>query len=981
MRILTITVLMIAAVAAAVYFHFVRHSEQVFTHFFYIPSILAALWWKRRGLAAPIILAIALIGFHYAQAGMQSLGSEFVRAGILLLVTLVVAELSLKLEQSLVRDVDRALKVSEANYRSLFEGSPMAMARITRDGTIRLANRRFAELTGYSVDELTEGMELDQVLAEGEVEKALSFHQERGLAEPAEYETKIRSRAGQERIVRVNLNPVAGTDEDVAILEDITERRMAERQIAESEEKYRTLIDAFPHSIVIVQDRKVAFANPVTLSMFGYESMDEVVGTGALSRVAERERTRLAEFMAAREQGDPDVPDHYYTVFLRKDGSEFVAEVIVRQITYAGRPAQQLIIVDVTEQRAAEEALKKSEKEKQLILDSITELVIFYGTDFRIVWANRAAADSISLSPADLAGKKCYELWHQRSEPCEGCAVLKALKSGEPHRFEIQSPDGRCWYIRGYPVKDGTGSTVGVVEITLDITASRKADEALQQVEQLYRATIEATKDFIFVRDREGRYVAFNESSLRPLGIKPSDVLGKTAAELEMVPLENRTLWDEMHNHVLQSGNPVSYEDTLVLKDRVRVIETGLWPIKDNSGDVTHVAGIGRDITERKRAEEAVRESEMRYRTLVEQSQDPVAVIQGFFHVYVNEAYCRLLGYADASELIGKPLEATIAPADREMVRKRYQQRLAGERVPPVYELRLMRRDGTELWVEVSVQRRNFLGTPAIQASYRNITERKQIEQTLRESEERYRTTFECTGTAMLLADGEDRIVMANTEFERLTGYTKEEILGKMKWHEVVAEEDLERMRSYSRQRRNSSGAPSSYECSVVMRDGSRKRVFVNVQLIPGTDLSVASCLDITQLKVTEERLRATELRLASLVERLPNVVLYETGGGREFISKNIEGLLGYSADSLTKDRQAFPRLIHPDDQLRVKEAIANWHQAGEPGVLRTRFRVRRADGQYIWLEDQMIIVRPESEKQYMSGVLIALGEQDSSQQ
>jgi len=1099
---------MVAAIVAAAYFHFIRDSELVFTHFFYIPSILAALWWKRRGLIAPIILAVTLVAFHYAHAGTLGLGDEFIRAGMLLVVTLAVAELSVQLERALVRDVDEALKSSEKQYRSLFEDSPLAMARIARGGSIKLANRRFTELTGYSAEMLARGMTLEQMLAEGETEGVMLLHQDRSRAEAAEYETSIRERGGQERMVKVSLSPVPGTDEDIVLFEDITERRTAERRIAESEEKYRMLIDAFPHSIVILQDRKVVFANPATLSIFGHESMDEVAGTDALSRVAERERERLRSFMSARERGDPEVPNHYYTVFQRKDGGEFVAEVFVSSISYGGRPAQQLIVVDVTERREAEEALKRSEREKQLILNSITEHVIYYGTDFKIVWANKAAADSIDLTPQDLVGQNCYELWHGRTEPCDECAVLKALETGEPHRFEIQSPDGRYWVIRGYPVKDNSGEIVGAVEFTQDVTARRQASEALRQAEELYHATIEATRDFVFLRDREGRYVAFNESSLKPLGIKQSDVIGKTAAELDVFPLESRTLWNEMHRHVLNTGNPVNYEDTLVLKGGVRIIETGLWPIKNKAGEVTHVAGFGRDITERKRAEEAVRESEMRYRTLVEQSQDPVAVIQGFFHVYANEAYCRLLGYADSSELIGKPLETTIAPVDREMVRKRYQQRLAGERVPSVYELRLMRRDGTELWVEASVQRRDFLGKPAVQSSYRDITERKlaeqtarqaeerlrtvadavdaylwsaevsedgtfryemytagveritglppsrftgvtstwldlvypedreivlaagkhllmgepqagdyrvvradgtrrwvhdsatptvndrgrvvrvdgvcyditerkQVEDALRQSEEKYRTTFESTGTAMLIADGKDNILLANTEFERLTGYSKVEMIGKKKWHDMVSKEDLKRMTGYSRQRRSGGGAPSSYECTVVSREGTCKRTYINVQVIPGTDLSVASCLDITQLKDAEERLRTTELRLASLLERLPNVVLYETGGGREFISENIENLLGYTADSLTEDRTAFPKLIHPDDRQRTKKTIAKWHREGEQGVLKMRFRVRCADGEYIWIEDQMIIVHPEGGKQYMSGVLIDLGEQE----
>jgi PAS domain S-box-containing protein len=109
----------------------------------------------------------------------------------------------------------------------------------------------------------------------------------------------------------------------------------------------------------------------------------------------------------------------------------------------------------------------------------------------------------------------------------------------------------------------------------------------------------------------------------------------------------------------------------------------------------------------------------------VEQTQVPISVIQGFVHVYVNPAYCRLLGYEEREELLGKPLEATIAQPDRDMVRERYRRRLAGIDVPSVYELRHLRKDGSIVWVEASVQLREFEGRPAVQAASRKISKRE----------------------------------------------------------------------------------------------------------------------------------------------------------------------------------------------------------------------------------------------------------------
>lgn len=127
----------------------------------------------------------------------------------------------------------------------------------------------------------------------------------------------------------------------------------------------------------------------------------------------------------------------------------------------------------------------------------------------------------------------------------------------------------------------------------------------------------------------------------------------------------------------------------------------------------------------------------------------------------------------------------------------------------------------------------------------------------------------------------------------------------------------------------------------------------------------------LEQQQSVERELRLMQLRYAVLLEQLPNVVLYETGGGREYISDNIEKMIGYTAQEITTDREVFPRLIHPDDSERVGNAIKNWKQAGATDVLTTEFRVQHKSGEYVWLEDHIILAHHEGEKDSMIGVMI----------
>ncbi len=153
------------------------------------------------------------------------------------------------------------------------------------------------------------------------------------------------------------------------------------------------------------------------------------------------------------------------------------------------------------ELRAAQEALRRSEREKSLILNSTQELFMYCTPDLKIQWVNRAAAESVGLEPADLVGQHCYTMWLQRYEPCEVCPVLLALETGEDQEMEVTTPDGRVWFVRGYPVRDEAGEIVGLVELTQDITRRRRAEIAAQRSEARYRRMFEGAAVSLWEED------------------------------------------------------------------------------------------------------------------------------------------------------------------------------------------------------------------------------------------------------------------------------------------------------------------------------------------------------------------------------------------------------------------------------------------------------------------------------------------------
>ena len=141
-----------------------------------------------------------------------------------------------------------------------------------------------------------------------------------------------------------------------------------------------------------------------------------------------------------------------------------------------------------------EEALRKALLEKDAILDSLVEYVIYQDTEMKILWANRAACESAGLAREDLIGRYCYEVWSQRSDPCPDCPVVEAMETGRPQEVEKTTPDGRAWFVRGYPVRDESGDAIGAVEVTLEITARKQAEEAM------HRSLEKATRSHTLLR-------------------------------------------------------------------------------------------------------------------------------------------------------------------------------------------------------------------------------------------------------------------------------------------------------------------------------------------------------------------------------------------------------------------------------------------------------------------------------------------------
>lgn len=212
---------------------------------------------------------------------------------------------------------------------------------------------------------------------------------------------------------------------------------------------------------------------------------------------------------------------------------------------------------------AGREAAPRWDPLKASLLDSISDLIAYQDLDSKVVWANKAAGDSVGVRPEELAGRACYEIWHRRREVCPDCPVVQARETGQPQMGEIATPDGRTWLVRGFPVRGAGGDVVGVVEVTTDITKQKRAEEARRESEEHFRVLFETSPDAISITTGDGKFLGVNPAMIKLFGYSREEFAEISAADLYADPDDR----DRFQHALREMGAIRGYEVNLKRKD------------------------------------------------------------------------------------------------------------------------------------------------------------------------------------------------------------------------------------------------------------------------------------------------------------------------------------------------------------------------------------------------------------------------------
>lgn len=643
---------------------------------------------------------------------------------------------------------------------------------------------------------------------------------------------------------------------------------------------------------------------------------------GFLDRVHPEDRELVARTI--QESVSNHRPYDQYRRIIRPDGEVRVLHTRARVVCDEQGKASGLFGAsqDVTERERAESAQHEAEEKYRDILDNVEEGVFQSSPEGKFITVNRAMARMLGFeSPKELIAERT-DIEQQHYVDPEGRKEFKRRleKLGMVRGFELEAyrKDGsKIWMSENVrSVRDKDGRTLYYEGTSQDITERRFAEEALREAERRYRDIFENAREGIFQSTPDGRYIAANPALARMHGFdSPEELIRERndiSRQIYVDPARREEFKRLLHDHGVVRG----FVHEVFRKDGSKIcISVNARVVRDELGGISYYEGTAQDITERTRAEAAQRESEERYRDLVENSRELICThdLEGLI-LSANRAALEAAGYAPADFIGKRSIRDILAPEVRhefdeylETIRRHgvargimFVQTSSGER---------------RIWKYHNTVRTEGVAAPIVRGMARDITEQRRAEDALRESEERYRELFENAKDAIYVHDLSGRYTSVNRAAERLVGFTRDQILGKT-FRDFVAPEHVKEVRK-NLCRKLDEESETTYEIDVITRDDRRVPVEVSSRLVYENGLLVGVQGTVRDIS---ERKRAQEAR-QSYSHRL--IEAQETE--RQRIARELHDQLGqvltalklnmHSLQDKCSDREAWP---HIEENVKI---------------------------------------------------------------
>jgi len=770
------------------------------------------------------------------------------------------------------KQAEKARREEEEGKSAFLEEAPVIIIHTDLKGKITYVNKRFELESGYSRGEITgkSGLQLDWFPA-NTTKYLIKRMADRLRGSPAEHwETQFKCKDGrwiwielEGKILR-RLGVPAGFQ---IIAMNITERKRAKETLQAEKNKLKSLVDAMEDTVTI-QDTEY-----------------NIIYQNEPSRIASGGDQRGEKCYRAYE-GRETICEDCPVKKAFKDGKSHTSErrkVISGKVAFWENTANPIrdaegkivscleLTRDITERKKQEQALDDEATRRRLLIDQSLDGIVVLDVNAKVVEANQRFAEMLGYSLEEVRELHTWD-WDKNFPPEE---ILEMGRNVDEKGLHLATKHTR---------KDGSVIDVDISIsaamcsgqklifcVCRDITDRKQAEEALRQSEEKYRTILEEMSDAYFEVDLGGHLTFANNSLYHDLGYSIEELMGMSYKDFtsddDIEPVFR------VFNEVYQTGvanKGFSWKTTR--KDGSHgFAETSVSPIRDDEGKIIGFRGVGRDITERKKSEEKLRQSEERYKALFDSSVIGTLVLDAeTMQVMMgNEAAMKIFGFNSLEEGACVNVLDFVPQDDRELNFELIKRELFEQDSRQTYDVRAVTKDGREIWINVTGVPMMYKGRLTGMVTFTDITERKQAEEALRQSEENYRALFDSSviGTIVLDADTV-RVAMANRAATEIFGFSSVEEIQGLDPLDYIRPEDKDRVVELALSNLLAQDSRQVYELGAFTKDG--REIWISATgakiMHEGKLAGLISFTDITEQKKQSEHIILTD-RLASLGE------------------------------------------------------------------------------------------------------------------
>jgi len=636
----------------------------------------------------------------------------------------------------------------------------------------------------------------------------------------------------------------------------------------ETDSMYKSFIEGSQQGVLIFQGDppRICYANPAMTGISGYSNEELLSFTleelRELTHPDDREIVfgKMDEFLKGNSK-----PLQYAYRAIRKNGGTYWAELTANIIQHGGKPAILVGFLDVSDIKEAEQRIAEERDRAQLYLDWAGVMFLALDPDGSIVLMNQKACEVLGCSLDAIVGQDWFDTFVPDRVRKDVRNNFDSLMSGEVISFRDRERStltipGEERLISWYTtvLRDNNDAIIGLLSSGVDVTERRRVEEALLESEQKFRTLVEHLPVVTWTSDKDGNTVYISPNVEQIYGYTPEEIeQGGQDLWFGRIHPEDFERVRKEHESAIQEkrGFDIIYRIRRKDGEWIWIRDTSTRTYEEDG--TFYASGMFTDITEKRLVELALEDSEEKYRTLVENMQDGVTIIQDGNIVFINSALLKILGYT-TEELQGRPFLNLVAPESKPLVAERYRKRLEGEDIDQEYDIRVIKKDGTLPIIRIRGAIMEYQGKSATVATVTDITESKQAEDKLR----LVQYSIDNASDPVFWVDKDGKFAFTNEAARNLLGYSLEEIEELTVWdiYPEFSTEQGPKMLAAIKEK-----GSDIVEISIKEKDGILHPVEVNVShlIFEGRELFFSYVRDISERKQAEVALQisADELR------------------------------------------------------------------------------------------------------------------------